>query len=87
MAADPTYNASKGIYRKDGMITVSTTGVIDFITGGKMTFNSTQLPAVEAATTAATSSLAGAITAINTLGGLVNSIKSNLINIGLMAST
>lgn len=56
-------------------------------TGFVLKFNSTQLPGVEAATTAATSSLAGAITAINTLGGLFNDLKANLVSLGFQAST
>lgn len=83
--ADTTIQAK--VYRKENSISVASGGTIDIETGGKMTFNSTQLPAVEAATTAATSSLAGAITAINALGGIVNSIKANLISIGVMVST
>ena len=60
---------------------------INILTGHVFKFNSTQLPAVEAATTAATSSLAGAITAINTIGGLFNDLKADLVSLGLIAST
>lgn len=59
----------------------------NILTGHQFTFNSTQQTAVEAATTAATSSLAGAITAINTLGGLFNDVKTRLVNLGILAST
>ncbi len=83
--ADATIQAK--VYRKENVLSVASGGTIDIETGGKITYNSTQLPGVEAATTAATSSLAGAITAINALGGIVNSIKANLINAGIMAST
>lgn len=61
--------------------------VTNIITGHQFAFNSTQQTAVEAATTAATSSLAGAITAINTLGGLFNDVKTRLVNLGVLAST
>lgn len=56
-------------------------------TGFVFKFNSTQLPGVEAATTAATSSLAGAITAINATGGLLNELKGKLVSLGIIAST
>ena len=85
MAADANIQAK--VYRKENSIEVASGGSIVMHTGAKLTFNSTQLPAVEAATTAATSSLAGAITAINTLGGLFNDLKANLVSLGIQAST
>lgn len=59
---------------------------IDVKTGGQFTFNSSQIGAIANATTAATSTLAGAITAINNLGGTVNDILSAIRNLGFIST-
>jgi hypothetical protein len=74
----PSYNGK--ISRKQGGDT------IDVKTGGQITFNSSIQGAISNATTAATSSLAGAITAINNLGGTVNSILGVIRNLGIVST-
>lgn len=84
----PDTTVSAKAYKPSGdVFRLQSGGTLDVETGGKITFNSTQQPGVENATTAATSSLAGAITAINALGGLFNDLKLKLVNIGAIAST
>lgn len=61
--------------------------VTNIITGHVFKFNSTQLPGIEAQTTAVTSSLAGAVAQLNTLSGAFNDLKGKLINLGIIAST
>lgn len=56
-------------------------------TGMVFKFNSTQLPGIEAQTTAVTSSLAGSVSQLNTLSGAFNDLKGKLVNLGLIAST
>lgn len=60
---------------------------LNFVTGATITFNSTQQPAISSVSTAVTSSLAGGIAGLNTLGGAFNDLKSYLINVGLLPST
>ena len=70
-----------------GTINVKAGGRINMFTSGQFLFNSTQLAAIEAQTTAVTSSLAGAVAQLNTLSGAVNDIKTVMVNLGLIAST
>lgn len=61
--------------------------VTNIITSHQFTFNSSQLPGIEAQTTAVTSSLAGVTAQLNTLSGVFNDLKGKLINLGILAST
>lgn len=60
---------------------------VNILTGHVFKFNSTQLPGIEAQTTAVTSSLAGAVAQLNTLSGAFNDLRDKLVNLGIIAST
>lgn len=58
--------------------------ILNFVTGAKITFNSTQIPGFEAASTAHTTN---GNAALDALGGKINAIRDALVSIGVLAST